>query len=1132
MSRIFLSPPDVGPDERRLLLEAFDSNWIAPLGPHVDAFERELSAVVDVPYAVALSSGTAALHLALSLVGVKPGDEVLTSTLTFAATANAIMYRGGRPVFIDSDAETWTLNPALLRAELEACAARKSLPRAVLVVDLYGQCADYDRIIGICDEFGVPVIEDAAEALGSTYRGRSAGSFGVLSAFSFNGNKIITTSAGGMLVSHRSDWIDYARFLSTQARDVAPHYQHSEIGYNYRMSNLLAAVGRGQLQQLSDRVNKRRANNAFYREAFAGVPGISFIPEAEYGRSNHWLTAILVDSAAFGASREDIRLHLEQRDIEARPVWKPMHLQPAFAAFRRRVDGVSDRLFETGLCLPSGSSLTSEDRARVVDAILDLSPAARSARTSAPAAVAGATVDLPQKPVPAALAPFAEGRFVGLKRAVIRWHQVIAISSQLATVAIANVLAFALRFDGDIPSWAQESMWSSLPVLIAIRAIAFIPFRLYQGLWRYTSLYDLRAILKGIAASTVLFIIWMQLFGPEAYPRSVFVMDALLLLCGLSALRLSRRFYEDLKSSANARRVLIVGAGSAGELVARDMLQNRHYGLKPIGFIDDAPQKKGRRIHGVPVVGTRADMPDLIKQLAPEEVVVAMPSASPEVIRSVLRDLEPFHLGIKTLPSLRDLLRGEVSVGQLRAFRMEDLLQRAPARLEGDAPRALIEGRRVLVTGAGSGIGAELCRQILGLHPARVVLFDRFEQALRVTTDELAHSGVEVVSAAGDVADEKRLAQVLASHRPEIVFHTGAHNGSREVRGDASAAVRYNVRGSARLLAACASHGVERLVVVSTTAVANPTTALAATQQLTERVLRARAGDGPVALSIVRLGSILGRPDSVVPRFREQIRAGGPVKVTHPEVRRYFMLLSEAVTLTLHAAAQADPGSVHVLDMGEPLRIVELARNMIRLRGMVPDTEVPIEFTGLRKGERILDVMAAPNEIVAPSSTKGLLRVRPMSGEDVSFLEKVDALAGAAERHQQATVLAMLADLVPMLEEPAELPALLPFSMPVEPAARAIVSKDDATSGQACPKCGRHTAQRSRARSAPERLRRRLSSERLFRCMSCGWRGWMAVMDIPRVASPLTEAAGPDLGDLDLVVAGVTRDDDSLDDLD
>jgi dTDP-4-amino-4,6-dideoxygalactose transaminase len=359
----------MGGDERVLVQEAFDSNWIAPLGPHVDAFEKELATIVGVKHAAALSSGTGAIHLALRILGVDRGDEVIVSTFTFSATVNPIVYQGATPVFIDSCHESWNMDPALLEEELAHRARRGKLPKAVVVVDLYGQCADYERIAAACQRYDLPLIEDAAEALGATYRGRNAGTFGAMGVFSFNGNKIITTSGGGMLVSDRKEWIDKARFLATQARDPAPHYQHSQIGFNYRMSNLLAAVGRGQLRVLGDRVERRRAVNAYYQRALGDLPGLNFMPEAPGGRSNRWLTCITIDPELFGATREDIRCRLEALNIEARPVWKPMHLQPVFGNYPVRGGRVAESLFERGLCLPSGSSLQDSDLQRVADEV-------------------------------------------------------------------------------------------------------------------------------------------------------------------------------------------------------------------------------------------------------------------------------------------------------------------------------------------------------------------------------------------------------------------------------------------------------------------------------------------------------------------------------------------------------------------------------------------------------------------------------------------------------------------------------------------------------------------------------------------------------------------------------------------
>lgn len=404
----------MGGDELELVKEAFATNWIAPLGPHVDAFEREFATEVGSPHAAALSSGTAALHLALRLSGVQTGDEVFCSTFTFSASANPIVYEHAKPVFIDSERVSWNMDPALLEDALKDRAKKNRLPKAVVLVHLYGQSADIGAISSLCERYGVTLIEDAAEALGATYvaprsvvsgqlslvqrpsEGNSTkdqglrtkdsvqttdqgprttdstvtpGTVGKFGIYSFNGNKIITTSGGGMLVSPDEAAIKKARFLATQARDPAPHYQHSEIGFNYRLSNVCAAIGRGQLRVLAERVAARRRNTEFYRKAFSDLTGIEFMPEAPWGKSTRWLTCIVVDPAKFGADREAIRTALEKANIEARPLWKPMHLQPVFAAYDKFGGDVSAGLFERGLCLPSGSNLTTGDLERVVTVV-------------------------------------------------------------------------------------------------------------------------------------------------------------------------------------------------------------------------------------------------------------------------------------------------------------------------------------------------------------------------------------------------------------------------------------------------------------------------------------------------------------------------------------------------------------------------------------------------------------------------------------------------------------------------------------------------------------------------------------------------------------------------------------------
>jgi dTDP-4-amino-4,6-dideoxygalactose transaminase len=369
--QILLSTPHMGNAELEFVEEAFRTNWIAPLGPNVDAFEQELAEFVGSKHAAALSSGTAAIHLALRLLGVSRGDKVFCSTLTFAASANPIVYEGAEPVFIDSDDVSWNMSPVALTRAFESARKAGRMPKAVVVVNLYGQSADMDSLLDICDSYGVPIVEDAAESLGARYKGRASGTFGKLGVYSFNGNKIITTSGGGMLLSDDESLINKARFLATQARDPALHYQHSEIGYNYRMSNILAGVGRGQLKVLEERVDARRRIYDAYRDAFKDMPQIKWMPEPEWSYSTHWLTACTIEPQ-WGISSTDLIQRLAGELIEARPIWKPMHLQPVFAQYEYFNDGtasVSDRLFQQGVCLPSGSNITEAQIDRIVNTI-------------------------------------------------------------------------------------------------------------------------------------------------------------------------------------------------------------------------------------------------------------------------------------------------------------------------------------------------------------------------------------------------------------------------------------------------------------------------------------------------------------------------------------------------------------------------------------------------------------------------------------------------------------------------------------------------------------------------------------------------------------------------------------------
>lgn len=365
--RIFLSPPHMGGNELAYIQEAFESNYIAPLGHNVDAFEAQIKAYTGAKYALALTSGTAAIHLALRVLGIKDGDEVMASSFTFIGSVAPILYERCTPFFIDSDKESWNLDPNLLEEELSSRAAKgKRQPKALIVTHLYGQCADIKRIAAICEHYGVHLIEDAAESLGATYEGKQSGTFGKMGIYSFNGNKIITTSGGGMLVSDDELLIAHARHLSTQAREPAPHYEHTEYGYNYRMSNIVAGIGRGQMEVLDERIQRRRAIFELYYHALAEIEGISFMPELKGSSGNRWLTTLMLPEAI---SPERLRLALEKENIESRPLWKPMHAQPLFHGANQKNTGVSDELFARGICLPSGSSLNDEDVATIISMV-------------------------------------------------------------------------------------------------------------------------------------------------------------------------------------------------------------------------------------------------------------------------------------------------------------------------------------------------------------------------------------------------------------------------------------------------------------------------------------------------------------------------------------------------------------------------------------------------------------------------------------------------------------------------------------------------------------------------------------------------------------------------------------------
>ncbi len=678
----------MGPDELGLLEDAFRSNWIAPLGPHVDALEREFAVAVGVPDAAALSSGTAALHLALQILGVGPGDTVLCSTLTFVASASPITWVGAEPVFVDCSRETWNLDPALVDEELSAASRKGKAPKAVIAVDLYGQVADLEPIGESCRRHDVELIEDAAEALGATYRGRSAGAFGRIGVFSFNGNKIITTSSGGMLVSAEKALVQRARFLAQQARDPGPHYQHSVLGNNYRMSNLLAAVGRGQLRVLPQRVERKRAIFEVYRSALAGVPGIEFMPEASYGRATRWLTVILIDPAEFGAKREDVWLHLEGQNIEARPVWKPMHLQPVFRGCRVIGGAVAADLFERGLCLPSGTQMTDADVMRVVEGLLAVRRRGYAGRQAA-LAEAGAT----EAPAPAGVreeakpvevettlrqrlpARPAERRSLGSR--VLRRHTTVGVD--LLVMASAFALAYLLRFDFDVPLRWRLIAIGQLPLVLAVQLTALYSSGVLSFVWKYVGMAEVPAFVRAALGSVTTLIALRYLLPVPLtdyrIPVRVILLNTVLAFGGLLGLRVLRRAVWEREVSrrraaeGGGRRrlpVLLVGAGAVGIMAVREIRSRGEQDMEMRGFVDDDPTKRGAIISGIRVLGSTEELPKLVPALGIEQVVITIAEAPEEQMRRILSICERIPVRVQMVPALYDVLQGRVSFSSRR----------------------------------------------------------------------------------------------------------------------------------------------------------------------------------------------------------------------------------------------------------------------------------------------------------------------------------------------------------------------------------------------------------------------------------------------------------------------------------
>ena len=592
-------------------------------------------------------------------------------------------------------------------------------------------------------------------------------------------------------------------------------------------------------------------------------------------------------------------------------------------------------------------------------------------------------------------------------------------------IVLANFLAFWLKFGPVIPEPLLARFVDMVPWLVVIRGLTFIPFRLYEGLWRYAGIYDLRNIIGAVVVSTiVLYMVVYWGLGEETYPQSIFLIDTIVLIILLGGSRMARRIYRDVGRAKPGKRILIYGAGGAGERILRDMQNNPFYEFEPVGFLDDDPAKVGEHIHGVKVLGTRGALASVLEATRPNAVLIAIPSVKPGPIREIVEILVPFKIPIQTLPNVRDLFNSNVNMGQVRDLSINDLLERAPIGLDPEPIRRLIQGKRIMVTGAGGSIGAELCRQIISFHPSALILYERYEYGLYTVASDLAaeNKAWPVHAVLGDVTDERRVDAVLSEHKPEVIFHAAAHKHVPLMELNPCEAVKNNIVGTQVVAEAAQRHHVRRFILISTDKAVSPSSVMGATKRVAELLMQGMHSINGHAFTGVRFGNVLGSVGSVIPRFLDQIKAGGPVTVTHPEMSRYFMLIPEAVQLVLYAAALAKGGELFVLEMGESIKVVDLARNMIRLSGFVPDEEISVTFVGRRPGEKLREELVDTNETLEPSLVERVFRIESSYVPKPEFLSKtVKELERRASVGDTRGVIDALKKVVPTYR-PAETP--------------------------------------------------------------------------------------------------------------
>jgi FlaA1/EpsC-like NDP-sugar epimerase len=612
----------------------------------------------------------------------------------------------------------------------------------------------------------------------------------------------------------------------------------------------------------------------------------------------------------------------------------------------------------------------------------------------------------------------ASNIYQNVKSFIVKHRRIAVTIVYILQATLANYLAFVLRFDLMLPRMHLKQMFSYLPVLLAIRLVFYLQAGLYKDLWRYASISDLIRIMKSATLGSVAFLITVRyVIGDITYPRSIYVFDCLLLILISGGSRLFIRIFREYLQSeyAGNKKALIIGAGDAGETIVRDMKNNPKSGYEPIGFIDNDPYKKGLSIHGVPIFGPINALSKIIEKHKPEEIIICMPSARHKTIKEIYEICKPFNVSIKTLPGISDMLNGKVSISQIKPLSFEELLQREPVRTNIQSVKEYIEGKTVMITGAGGSIGSELSRQIVEYGPSELILLDRYENSLFYLNLELEkkqHS-TTVSTIIGDILDAPRLEHVFSTHKPQIVFHAAAHKHVPLMELNPIEAIKNNIFGTKNLLEASARHGAENFIMISTDKAVNPTSIMGTTKRVAEFLTISMNSTCSTKFTTVRFGNVLGSNGSVIHIFKEQIKQGGPLTVTHPEIRRFFMLIHEAVQLVLIAAAAGEGGEIFVLDMGEPIKIVDFAENVIRLSGFVPHKDIRIEFTGLRPGEKLYEELFDESEEVLPTFHEKLRKAVPKIPPRAELSQYISELERIVQQNSTEEIIPLIQKIVP-----------------------------------------------------------------------------------------------------------------------